>query len=454
MAAVAMLSLIGTGWLVWGSQPGGSTAQALAAVLGASALGAVALIWVARDARLARTPVATVLLLALVLRLLAAIAWPLLEDDHYRYLWDGMRTVTTGNPYTLAPSAFFGATHLSARWQDVLSGINNPDVPTLYGPVMQGLFALAYSIAPARLGALQGLLVLADMGLLLVLVQHRLPVRWLLAYAVHPLVLKEAIASAHPDGLLALWLVLALLMWQRRCAWGVGLLLGLAVATKVAALVTLPLWLLVGGGGSSFRAQLSWACQLLACMAFALAAVYLPFWFSGGSELQGLAAFGEHWRFNPLAWRLLHTWLPDGLARVTAAALVALGVLGLTWHHWWTHENKNAHRQAQLRPLWQALPPLDAALALLLLLSPVVNAWYWLWALAPSLVLRRSWVAAMAIAASLAYINSSVLPMVWSAGVPAESTQFAVPWPLAAAQILAIAVAAWVDWRNRKIAAS
>ena len=59
--------------------------------------------------------------------------------------------------------------------------------------------------------------------------------RWLLAYALHPMILKEAMVSAHPDGLVAVWLLLALLAWRRERLFFTGLLLGLAVATKVAA---------------------------------------------------------------------------------------------------------------------------------------------------------------------------------------------------------------------------
>ena len=56
------------------------------------------------------------------------------------------------------------------------------------------------------------------------------------------MILKEAMASAHPDGLVALWLLLALLAWRRERLLFTGVLLGLAVATKVAALLVVPLY--------------------------------------------------------------------------------------------------------------------------------------------------------------------------------------------------------------------
>ena len=55
--------------LVWGS--GAPTATQLFAVLAAAALGGLALLWIAFDSRFAQTPLAWVVGLALVLRLIA-----------------------------------------------------------------------------------------------------------------------------------------------------------------------------------------------------------------------------------------------------------------------------------------------------------------------------------------------------------------------------------------------
>jgi len=40
-------------------------------------------------------------------RAIGFFAFPVLEDDIYRYLWDGRQTVVNGNPYLQAPSDFF-----------------------------------------------------------------------------------------------------------------------------------------------------------------------------------------------------------------------------------------------------------------------------------------------------------------------------------------------------------
>ena len=418
--------------LVWGS--GGATMAQLVAVLAAAALGSMALLWIAFDANFSRMPLAWVFGLALLLRLVAVQAEPLLEDDHFRYLWDGMRTAQHFDPYRQAPSAFFGSNGLAAPWQDILSGINNPDIPTIYGPVLQALFALAYILAPGHIGAIQGLLLLVDLGCMALLVQQGVGTRWLLAYALHPMILKEAMASAHPDGLVALWLLLALAVWQRgRMRW-TGALLGLAVATKVAALVVVPLFLF---GRQRGRWRSSGALALGFVGALTLA--YLPFLAAGGSDAVGLKAFAAHWRFNPLLFRLIESMAPHDLARPVAGLLIAAGVAALAWRRRDTStEGNNA-----------SLPPVASAVLLLLVLSPVVNPWYALWALGPAVAGRQLLVAALAVAwgcvGVLAYLNGSVLPQAAGWAFNGSAAPFAVAWPMALLQLAVLfAVALWV----------
>ena len=441
MAGVSLLGLLNALLLVWGGAEGAGAGRQLAAVLAGASAGAAALLWLALDAHFARVPRWWIVGLALVLRLIAMQASPLLEDDHFRYLWDGLRTATALDPYRLPPSAFFGASKLPALWQGILSGINNPDVPTIYGPLLQWLFALAYELAPGRVGAIQALLLLADMAVLALLARQGVGRRWLMAYALHPLILKEAMASAHPDGLVALLLLLALLAWQRRRAAWVGVMLGLAVGTKVAALVVLPLLLLAPAGppgsrlGRQWPNTVRWAAVAGTAFAATLVVLYLPFVVAGGSDLAALGIFSSQWRFNPLLYRVLEAALPAPAARAGAALLVVAGIGAIIWR--WRRGSHLAHGPA--------LPPLDAALVLLLLLSPVVNAWYWLWALALSVYAGRAWVAVAGVSATLAYLNTTVVleAAVWK--LPAASPPFAVFWPLALAQLLVLAAAIVVE---------
>jgi alpha-1,6-mannosyltransferase len=432
--ALAALGVANAWLLLWGS----GAEQPLIATLGGAALGSAALLWLAFDQRFERVPLRWVFMLALLLRVIAALASPLLEDDHHRYLWDGWRSATALDPYRLPPSAWFGDASLPQRWQDVLSAINHPDVPTIYGPVLQMLFALGHVIAPAQLWPLQGLLVIADLALLFLLARHGVGARWLLVYALHPLVLKEAVASAHPDALVALFLLLALIAWQRSRAVVVGVLIGLAVATKVAALLVLPLllWAPMRLQGHEPRDALRWALSVGAAFVATVALLYLPFIAAGGSDAAALSVFSTTWRFNPLLYRVVEAVLPAPEARPAAALLIIAGVAVIAWR--W-------RQQTQREPT--APPPLAAALVLLLLVSPVVNPWYWLWVLALAVWMRRTSVVAIAAVSVLSYVNSSVVASL------ADAQAFVVPWPLALLQ-LAVFFAAWHFERDGSVKTS
>ncbi len=392
LLAVSLLSTAGAALLVWGgaSGPQGAAGRQLLAVLAATGLGGAAVLWVLLDRRLQAVSLPAVLALGLWLRLVALQAGPLLEDDHFRYLWDGMRTATGLDPYRLAPAAFFADPTWAPHWQAVLSGINNPDLPTIYGPVLQWLFAAAHALTPARLPGLLGILLVLDMALLALMARMGAPRRALLVYALHPLVLKESIASAHPDAVLALLLLLALLAWQRQRAWTLGLVLGAALCAKVAALVLLPVLCLPSRGTLfAWSWRVVWACSLTVGL------LYLPFWWAGGSDAVALGAFARDWRFNPLLYRLVEGLVPASAARAWAAAFILGAIAVLVW------------RWRTTRP--GAPPPLDAALLWLLLFSPVLNPWYWLWVLPLALLRGQGWLAAAVLAAPLAHLNSAVL---------------------------------------------
>lgn len=385
----------------------------------------------------AKMPISWIFVLALLLRCIAIFAMPLLEDDHFRYLWDAFQTQVEGSPYRYAPAEFFPGDELPELWQDILSGINNPELKTIYGPVLQGIFLLAYWIAPGELLPFQAILMALDILILLVLALLKLPQRWLLLYAIHPLVLQEGMASAHPDLVVGLLLLLALLAWQHRKSALMGGLLGVALATKVSVLVVLPaFFLLAGHGGLPIWLRIDWrwlGVGLATMMAF-VGLTYFPVFVSGASELESLLVFGNQWRFNPLAFRLFDELLPITWARELCGLMILGGSLYFIGRHVWGHHSKGP-------------PPILLTLLLLLLLSPVVNPWYWLWLLPTAVYLQRWRILVMAAIAPISYWNSTVLSDAGLMGSQLASHQFLVPWAIT---ILQLCVMAWVlagEWK-------
>ncbi|MBI5040870.1 MAG: hypothetical protein HZB57_06645, partial [Gammaproteobacteria bacterium] len=276
----------------------GSATHAWTALYTANALGLLALLWIALDARFAYTPLALVIVVALAPRLIAVFADPLFEDDWYRYLWDGLTSLASGDPYRLPPAAAFGDATLSPAQQALLSGINHPELPTIYGPALQALFTAAAWIAPAELWPLKAMLLAVDLATLALLTHLGVQTRWLLVYAVHPLIARETLANAHPDGLVGLLLLATLVAWRARYAVGVGICFGAALATKVAALVVLPLLM----REPHARRPGLWIITLGLTATASVSLLYLPF-LAGGTDLASLAVFARARRSG---------WLADG----------------------------------------------------------------------------------------------------------------------------------------------
>lgn len=321
-------------------------------------------------------PVGRMFLWAVIFRLCGLVGGPFFEDDFYRYLWDGYRFATAGTPYGAAPEAFFLDTSVPAAFQQVLDGINNPDLPTIYGPATQFLFLLGYWLQPGSVTALQLILILTD--LLMVWILLRLaPARTVMLYSWCPLVIKEIAFTAHPDGAGACLLMAAILLVRNRRPGSAAVCLGVAAGAKIFALVLVPLvlmrtrprhWLLFGG---------------------TLAGLYAPFFLMGGTNLTSLQVFAREWEFNSAAFGLLGTLLPRFEARL---------ILGLAFAVFWL---RYAGRFA--RGLQQAIPRGDWLYGGLLAVSPVINPWYLLWLLPFAAIFPSAWAWTASSAVLLSY---------------------------------------------------
>ncbi len=349
-----------------------------------------------------------VLLCALLTRLPALFARPLFDDDYFRFLWDGHQLLSGLSPYALAPAAYFAQALNDPAWEVVLSGINHPDVPTIYGPSLQALFGIAVYAGGADGFALKVIFVLAD-GLLVVLLLRSGAPPWLvLLYVVNPLPIKEIGFSLHPDGVIALALTLALVSLHRgrglreaeianipfltalagalrRCSSLVwlatrrserlalhpastaknGTLLisaSLSAAACVAAVVCAKLPLVLLASALDVRSALH--RQVLLGGALIALGAYLPFLYPDPVQpFVGLRAFADGWRYNALGFHLFE-WLAGAHARVWLCAFYVACAMAVSW----------AVTTGRLATATAMVLLLTA----ILLTAPTVNPWYWL----------------------------------------------------------------------------
>ena len=417
--AAGSLATCAYAWLaVCSRAPGGATLEELwlaSAVAGAAMLG----LWGFAERFDREPPLLAVLGFSALFHLLGVVGLPILEDDVYRYLWDGKIFADTGDPYGLPPEDAFERRDLSPRFEEILGSVNHPHLPTIYGPTLQWLFRACHALAPGAVGPLQAAGAASSLAIVALLARVARP-RHLLLFAWSPLVVKEFAFTAHTDALaiallLGGWLAVA----RERPRLG-GALLALAVGAKLFALLLVPLVLR--------RALAPWLV-----FATTLAVLYLPFADLAGGHAAGLGtpllAMGTDWVFNAPLYPMLRAALPDLAAR--GLLLAGFAVVWLV-----------AARRSLTRPDAE-LPRGDWIYGALLVAVPVLNPWYVAWPLAFAVVRPSAWAVTASLCVLLSYAIGLNLP---DAGLGA----YAHPQGLRLLEFAPVALAlAWDAWRAR-----
>ncbi|MEO7414846.1 MAG: glycosyltransferase family 87 protein [Opitutaceae bacterium] len=355
-------------------------------------------------------------------RLVALGSHPVMEDDHHRFLWDGYRFATTGDPYAMAPQASFSDASVPTAFREILDRINHPDVPTIYGPACQWVFRLCHAVAPGELWPWKLVLLGAELALIGMLWRD-LPARGRLVLAWCPLAIFETGFNAHPDVLAITLVVAAWWLGRRGRIVSAGAIAGLAVAAKVFAVLLVPflLWRL---------GRRAW----LAAIATVLA-LYAPFWWSGSAaDLAGLQAMAGEWEFNSSVHAIVAALTSPVIARAFCGIVFGAVWLGLFVR--WNRKPASPCRE-------NSLPPGEWVYGAFLLLSAVANPWYvlWLW---PFVATRISATGIVVLAAvSLTYVTGLNLgdPTLGNFGHPG--------WLRPLEFGLIAGVAGW-DWWQRK----
>ena len=313
----------------------------------------------------------------------------LYDNDVWRYLWDGHLTATGIGPYAKTPLELLTEVEdasgpeppplESELWWDVLDNVSFRTYTSVYPPVAQGLFALAHLLAPGSVLVLKLLIALLDLGCCLaVLALLRAigrPDRDVLLYAWNPLVVKEFAGSGHADVLMILfvtWGAVAVIRHRDALA---QILIGAAVASKLGALLLVPLFW-------RRTRPATWALGPLAALVLSL-----PFVSGLGGLWRGLGTYAREWVFNSGPWAVTHR-LFESLGAESP----------LAWAHLSTRAVVVALLLHALRPgTFDARAWTGACfrvLAALIVLNPAVMPWYLAWALPFAIAAgNRSWIA-------------------------------------------------------------
>lgn len=328
-----------------------------------------------------------IIMVGAFIRLTMFSSVPMLEDDHYRYLWDGAVLAKGFNPYRYAPrevldekkKAVPGELRQLARESGpVIQRINHPWLRTIYPPLDQCAFALAYLIKPWSLNAWRLILFATDILslslLFLVLKRLDLPRSYSAIYWWNPLLVKEIYNSGHMEVIMMPFLLGVLVFSMGGRYLKASAFVGLAAATKFwpAVLIIVVLRPLI----RNFR---QWALSgLIFAIIFLLA--FLPFYLTGLDSGSGLTAYRRYWEMNDALFMVIlwaAHWFTgfSGLSAWNAQTVARLLVLLMVicWSLW-------ISRKEDRRPLtWNHR--FLMVTAALFLLSPTQFPWYSLWLL-------------------------------------------------------------------------
>ena len=281
-----------------------------------------------------RRTMALIWIAGLVFRLTVLPLDPGLSEDLNRYRWQGKLQAAGGNPYTDIPE--------DPRWSklrdETWPRVNRKDLPSVYGPLYEGLFRAYYPLAAAiepdpvkqtwwfKLPFLFFELLLGLVVARLLRLMGRAP-EWLLVYWWSPLIVIEIWAQGHNDSLAMLLLVgaLAAALADR---WTVAFAgLTLSAAAKFWPALLFPFFLLRREQG---RWRLRWKPALVTVpVALAVSWPYL-----GGIEnvVDLLEGFLGGWRNNDSLYGLIYDWADrDFDAGTELVTRLLTGALAALW---------------------------------------------------------------------------------------------------------------------------
>lgn len=316
---------------------------------------------------------------ACVFRLLLLPTELILENDIYRYLWDGHVWHQGVNPFQYAPADPATLPYRTEYW----SKINFPDVPTIYPPTLQYIFYLTQWLIPASVVGMKIVFVLFDLGTVLLLIRLlqtlSLPKEWVLIYAWSPLVIKEIANSGHADSISAFFLTATLLMTTNKKIVFSAVVMALFVLTKYFGVLLLPLF---------WR---PWKWRGYAVFAGTILLMYAPFLSWDINLFEGFLTFSREWRFNSGLFMLIEDTLIDlhlvgyfNADAITRNVMFSVILCVVAWQSWKTFFHYS--NQQMIRSIF-------IIMGTLLLCSPVINVWYLVWFI-PLLCIQpnRAWI--------------------------------------------------------------
>lgn len=190
---------------------------------------------------------------ALLFRLCFLFALPSLSDDFYRFIWDGRLMASGIHPFAELPSYYLseGAT-VPGIDQWLFDRLNSQAYFTIYPPLAQYIFMFSVIVSPdSILGSVvvMRIFILATEAGSIFLLWKLLPSfnihrKYLLIYALNPLVISELTGNLHFEAFIIFFILLSMWLLLRDKTILAGVSFGVAIAAKLLPLILLPQFLM------------------------------------------------------------------------------------------------------------------------------------------------------------------------------------------------------------------
>jgi hypothetical protein len=335
---------------------------------------------------------AWIIFTGLAARLILLPTATVLEDDWYRYLWDGAVTAKGYNPYTYNPADVMEKKSIvpdelikiADESGEIIKNINHPTVRTIYPPIAQIFFTASYILAPWKLLGWKIILLIGDLILLFfaikILKNLKLPLTFSAIYWLNPIVLHEFFNAAHMDLFVLLFVMISICFLLKDKTIISTVLLALAVGIKLWPLIIIPFIL-----RKLWQDKKQVVIHLL-LFGFLVAIIFIPVLVAGWDENQGLVKYAANWINNAAFYTLLKDSIDlftttfkiyyvcaDCVARWITGGIILLVLLLLIRKP--VKDNLDLANKMLL------------IIAVSFLISPTQFPWYYTWIL-PFLVLR------------------------------------------------------------------
>jgi hypothetical protein len=284
-----------------------------------------------------RIDLKTGLLLALGARILSLFFEPLLSDDYYRFIWDGMVSQSGVHPMAFTPQHLMEHPGTATTDPYLFSMLNSKEYYSVYPPVSQWLFSLSYWMNALHIRGhilfYKSILIAADLLIVFLLSgllkRKGLPEKNVLWYALNPLIILEFTGNLHMDNLMIAGLLGSVWLSDKRSMIWSSAFMIFSISSKMLTLILIPFMPI----GMYWRKMIVFATGTIAGVLL----VFVSYFGQLNGWMESVSLWFGRFEFNAGLYYLVRAagyWLKGYNTIETTApvmALITVLIIGLIW---------------------------------------------------------------------------------------------------------------------------